>query len=217
MNRSFAALVLAPFFAMAACGGDKPPAKEPEPASTASAMASAPASTPEPMATAASTSTTEAKPEPPKATNTIVDVAMKSDDFKILVELVKEAGLVDALKGAGPLTVFAPNDAAFKKIAAKDLEALKKDKEKLAAVLKFHVVSGKVMAADAAGMNGKKAMTLNGAEAAIKVTPAKGATPAVVMIDKAKIIKTDIAADNGVIHVIDTVMMPPAAKPAAKK
>jgi uncharacterized surface protein with fasciclin (FAS1) repeats len=213
MNRSIAALALAPVFAMFACGNDAPPPQTADNAAaamTASAMPSAPPA-PEPAATAAATAAPEVKPEPPKATNTIVDVAMKSDDFKILVELIKEAGLVDTLKGAGPFTVFAPNDAAFKKIAAKDLDALKKDKEKLAAVLKFHVVAGKVMAADAMGMNGKKAATVNGAEAAIKVTPAKGKTEASVMIGNAKIIKTDIACDNGVIHVIDTVMMPPAA------
>jgi uncharacterized surface protein with fasciclin (FAS1) repeats len=108
------------------------------------------------------------------------------------------AGLVDTLKGKGPFTVFAPTDEAFAKIPKADLEALLKDKAKLKAVLTYHVVAGKVMAAD---VKAGKVKTVQGSE--LTVSTSSG-----VMVDNAKVIKTDIVADNGVIHVIDTVIMP---------
>jgi len=106
--------------------------------------------------------------------------------------------LIDTLKSAGPFTVFAPTDAAFAKIPSADLEALLKDKAKLTAVLTYHVVAGKVMAADVKAGNVK---TVQGSE--ITITTMGG-----VMVDAAKVIATDIVADNGVIHVIDSVIMP---------
>jgi uncharacterized surface protein with fasciclin (FAS1) repeats len=132
----------------------------------------------------------------------IVETAVANGSFKTLATALTEAGLIETLKGAGPFTVFAPTDAAFAKIPKAKLDALLKDKEQLKKVLLFHVVSGKVMAKDVMGMDGKKAMTVEGSEAAIKV---KGKT---VMVDAAKVEKTDIECSNGVIHVIDTVIMP---------
>jgi len=129
----------------------------------------------------------------------IVDTAKSAGTFNTLVTAVEAAGLVDTLKGPGPFTVFAPTDAAFAKIPKAKLDALLKDKAALAKVLTYHVVSGKVMAADVKpGM----VKTVEGGSLSIK---AKGGK---VMVDKAHVAKTDIAADNGVIHVIDTVLMP---------
>ena len=128
----------------------------------------------------------------------IVDTAVGAGTFKTLAAALGAAGLVETLKGKGPFTVFAPTDEAFAKIPKADLDALLKDKKKLAAVLTYHVVAGKVMAADVkAGM----VKTVQGSELTISTTNG-------VMVDKAKVIKTDIVADNGVIHVIDTVIMP---------
>jgi len=132
----------------------------------------------------------------------IVETALAAGSFKTLAAALTEAGLVETLKGAGPFTVFAPTDAAFAKIPKEKLDALMKDKEALKKVLLYHVVSGKVMAKDVIGMNGKKAKTVEGSEAAITV---KDAT---VMVDAAKVEKTDIDCSNGVIHVIDSVIMP---------
>jgi uncharacterized surface protein with fasciclin (FAS1) repeats len=132
----------------------------------------------------------------------IVETALAAGSFKTLAAALTEAGLVETLKGAGPFTVFAPTDAAFAKIPKEKLDALMKDKEALKKVLLYHVVSGKVMAKDVIGMNGKKAKTVEGSEAAITV---KDAT---FMVDAAKVEKTDIDCSNGVIHVIDSVMMP---------
>lgn len=136
-----------------------------------------------------------------KPAQNIVEVAASAGTFNTLVAAVKAAGLADTLSGKGPFTVFAPTDAAFKKLPKGALEDLLKpeNKEKLAAILTYHVIAGKVMAADVKTM---KAKTVNGAEAQITVN---GAT---VMVDKAKVTKTDIPASNGVIHVIDTVLMP---------
>ena len=128
----------------------------------------------------------------------IVDTAVAAGSFDTLVTAIKAAGLVDTLKGKGPFTVFAPTDAAFAKVPKADLEALLKDKDKLAAVLTYHVVPGKVMAKDVgAGM----VKTVQGSD--IRVATAGG-----VKVDSANVVKTDIVADNGVIHVIDTVLMP---------
>ncbi|AOW11715.1 hypothetical protein LPB72_19700 [Hydrogenophaga crassostreae] len=128
----------------------------------------------------------------------IVDTAVAAGNFKTLATALTEAGLIDTLKGAGPFTVFAPTDAAFAKVPKADLDALLKDKAKLAAVLTYHVVPGKVMASD---VKAGKVQTVQGS--AITVTTANG-----VMVDNAKVTATDIAADNGVIHVIDSVIMP---------
>ena len=132
----------------------------------------------------------------------IVDTAVSAGNFKTLVAAVQAAGLAETLKGAGPFTVFAPTDEAFAKLPAGTVEDLLKpeNKEKLAAILTYHVVPGKVMAADVAGKQ-TMAKSVQGSE--ITVNGADG-----VMVDNAKVTTADIAADNGVIHVIDTVIMP---------
>jgi len=128
----------------------------------------------------------------------IVDTAVAAGNFTTLATALKAAGLVDTLKGKGPFTVFAPTDAAFAKVPKADLDALLKDKAKLTAVLTYHVVPGKVMAADVkAGM----VKTVQGSSITVSTTGG-------VMVDKSKVTATDIMASNGVIHVIDTVMMP---------
>lgn len=128
----------------------------------------------------------------------IVDTAVAAGNFKTLATALTAAGLIDTLKGKGPFTVFAPTDAAFAKIPKADLDALLKDKAKLTAVLTYHVVSGKVMGAD---VKAGKVKTVQGSEITISTTGG-------VMVDKAKVTATDIVADNGVIHVIDSVIMP---------
>ena len=128
----------------------------------------------------------------------IVDTAVAAGSFKTLATALQAAGLVETLKGKGPFTVFAPTDEAFAKIPKADLDALLKDKAKLTAVLTYHVVPGKVMAKDVkAGM----VKTVQGSSLTI-------ATASGVTVDNAKVLKTDIVADNGVIHVIDSVVMP---------
>ena len=128
----------------------------------------------------------------------IVDTAVAAGSFKTLATALTAAGLIDTLKGPGPFTVFAPTDAAFAKIPKADLDALLKDKAKLTSVLTYHVVAGKVMAAD---VKAGKVKTVQGSE--ITVSTMGG-----VKVDKANVVKTDIVADNGVIHVIDSVVMP---------
>lgn len=128
----------------------------------------------------------------------IVDTAVAAGSFKTLATALQAAGLVDTLKGKGPFTVFAPTDAAFAKVPKADLDALLKDKAKLTAVLTYHVVPGKVMAAD---VKAGKVKTVQGSELTI-------VTMGGVKVDNAKVTATDITADNGVIHVIDTVVMP---------
>ena len=128
----------------------------------------------------------------------IVDTAVAAGQFKTLATALQAAGLVDTLKGKGPFTVFAPTDEAFAKIPKADLDALLKDKAKLTAVLTYHVVSGKVMAKD---VKAGKVKTVQGGELTVGTTGG-------VTVDNAKVIKTDIAATNGVIHVIDTVVLP---------
>ena len=130
----------------------------------------------------------------------IVDTAVSAGNFTTLVAAVKAAGLVDTLKSAGPFTVFAPTDAAFAKLPAGTVEALLKDPEKLKGILLYHVVSGKVMAAQVVNM--KTAKSVEGSPIMIM---AKGGK---VMVDNANVVKTDIACDNGVIHVIDSVILP---------
>ena len=129
----------------------------------------------------------------------IVDTAVAAGNFGTLAAALQAAGLVDTLKGKGPFTVFAPTDEAFAKIPKADLDAILADKAKLTAILTYHVVAGKVMAKDVATM--KTAKTVNGAELTIDTTSG-------VKIDGATVIKADIEAANGVIHVIDTVVVP---------
>jgi uncharacterized surface protein with fasciclin (FAS1) repeats len=128
----------------------------------------------------------------------IVDTAVAAGNFKTLATALTAAGLVDTLKGKGPFTVFAPTDEAFAKVPKADLDALLKDKAKLTSVLTYHVVAGKVMAAD---VKAGKVKTVQGSE--LTVTTMGG-----VKVDNANVIKTDIVADNGVIHVIDAVVIP---------
>lgn len=129
----------------------------------------------------------------------IVDTAVAAGQFKTLAAALQAAGLVDTLKGPGPFTVFAPTDEAFAKIPKAQLDALLADKTKLTAVLTYHVVAGKVMAAD---VKAGQVKTVQGKGLSVTTSPA-------VMVNDAKVIKTDIVADNGVIHVIDTVVLPP--------
>ena len=139
-----------------------------------------------------------------KSTNEkdIVETAVGAGTFTTLATALTEAGLIDALKGEGPFTVFAPNDDAFKKLPKETLESLLKDKEALKKILLYHVVSGNVTAKDVVKLS--KATTLSGQDVKIKVS---GKT---VKINKSKVIAADVKAKNGVIHVIDTVLMPPA-------
>jgi len=131
----------------------------------------------------------------------IVDVAVEAGSFSTLAAALEAAGLVDVLKGEGPFTVFAPTDEAFAKLPAGTVEALLADKEKLTAILTYHVVAGKVMAADVVKLS--EATTVNGA--AVKIMVHDGS----VMINNANVVAADVAASNGVIHVIDTVILPP--------
>ena len=132
----------------------------------------------------------------------IVDTAVGAGQFKTLAAALQAAGLVETLKGKGPFTVFAPTDAAFAKLPAGTVEMLLKpeNKAKLTAILTYHVVAGKVMAADVVKVTSAK--TVQGESVAVKVTGGK------VMINNAHVVTADIAASNGVIHVIDTVLMP---------
>ena len=136
----------------------------------------------------------------PAATEDIVDTAVAAKDFTTLVKAVQAADLVDTLKGPGPFTVFAPTDAAFAKLPPGTLEALLADKAKLSAVLTYHVVPGKVMAADVGNLTTAK--TVSGA--ALTIDTSGG-----VKVNNATVTATDIQASNGVIHVIDTVLIPP--------
>ncbi len=132
----------------------------------------------------------------------IVDVAAANGSFSTLVAAVKAAGLVDTLKGDGPFTVFAPTDEAFAKLPAGTVENLLKseNKDKLTAILTYHVVSGKVMAADVVKLD--SATTVQGQS--VNVTTNDGS----VMINNANVVMADVKASNGVIHVIDTVLLP---------
>ncbi|MEN9485114.1 MAG: hypothetical protein RJB37_2994 [Pseudomonadota bacterium] len=128
----------------------------------------------------------------------IVETAVQAGSFKTLVAAVQAAGLVDTLKGPGPFTVFAPTDAAFAKVPKEALDALLKDKAALTKVLTYHVVSGKVMAAD---VKAGKVRTVQGQELTLGTTGG-------VTVDNARVTAADVVASNGVIHVIDTVVMP---------
>ena len=128
----------------------------------------------------------------------IVETAVGAGQFKTLATALQAAGLVDTLKGPGPFTVFAPTDEAFAKIPKADLDALLKDKAKLTAVLTYHVVPGKVMAKD---VKAGKVKTVQGSELTLGTTGG-------VTVDAAKVVQADVVASNGVIHVIDSVVLP---------
>lgn len=130
----------------------------------------------------------------------IVETAVSAGQFKTLVTAIQAGDLAATLQGKGPFTVFAPTDEAFAKLPDGTIEALLKDKEKLVAILTYHVVPGKVTAKDVIGMNAAK--TVNGKS--FKISQTGDA----VMVDNAKVVKTDISASNGIIHVIDTVLIP---------
>ena len=149
-------------------------------------------------------------PAAPKMAD-IVDTAVGAGAFKTLAAALGAAGLVETMKSAGPFTVFAPTDAAFAKLPAGTVEELLKpeNKAKLAGILTYHVVSGKVMASTVVTMDGAKVPTVNGAQVSIKV----GADG--VMVDGAKVVTTDVECTNGVIHIIDSVILPAAAPAAA--
>ena len=149
-----------------------------------------------------STAPTPDEDKPADQAKDIVDTAVATDGFQTLVAAVKAAGLVDTLKGEGPFTVFAPTDEAFGKLPAGTLDELLKpeNKEKLTAILTYHVVPGKVLAADVVKLDSAK--TVQGAEVAIVVEDGK------VKVDEANVTATDIDCTNGVIHVIDAVILP---------
>ena len=188
---AFAAVGLAAVLALSACGDDAKDA-----ASTA-------APTTIPAAAAAETTAAAVADQP----GTIVDVAVGAGNFTVLVEAVKAAGLVDTLSGPGPFTVFAPTDQAFAD-ALKTLgitkEQLLADPAKLKTILTYHVVSGAVMAADVMKLDGQDVPTVAGPPVKVKID---GST---VMINDATVTTADIAASNGVIHVIDKVLLPPS-------
>ncbi len=135
----------------------------------------------------------------------IVDTAVAAGSFKTLVTAVKAAGLVDTLKGDGPFTVLAPTDEAFAKLPAGTVETLLKpeNKDKLVALLTYHVIPARAMAADVVKLDGKTVKSVQGSPIKVEV---EGKS---VMVNDAKVVKADIACSNGVIHVIDTVIMPP--------
>jgi uncharacterized surface protein with fasciclin (FAS1) repeats len=130
---------------------------------------------------------------------TIVDIAVQAGSFKTLVQAVQAAGLVETLSGEGPFTVFAPTDEAFAQIPAETLQAVLADKEKLTAILTYHVAPGKLMAADV--VRSTQLQTVQGQSITVS-------TEGGVRVDDANVVQTDIEADNGVIHVIDKVIMP---------
>lgn len=189
MNRKFAAAgaALSLTILLGACSTAAPASTQAAPMSASSSP------------TASSTAMSESD---------IVETATAAGDFKTLTAALKAAGLDEALKGPGPFTVFAPTDAAFAKLPEGTVETLLKDpKGQLAEILKYHVVAGEVMAADVAKMDGQKVKTVQGAELTVEVSGDK-----VVLVDAAgnrvNVIKTDITASNGVIHVIDAVLIP---------
>jgi uncharacterized surface protein with fasciclin (FAS1) repeats len=157
---------------------------------------------------AASAQTTARQAAPAK---TIPQVATEAGTFNTLVTALKAAGLVETLQGAGPFTVFAPTDAAFAKLPAGTVEALLADKAKLTAILTYHVVPGKVMAGDIVAKNGAKPGTVNGQPLDIAVRGGK------VYVNGAQVTGADVAASNGVIHVIDTVLLPTEKAASARR
>lgn len=132
----------------------------------------------------------------------IIDTAVAAGSFKTLAAALTAANLIDTLKGAGPFTVFAPSDEAFAKLPAGTVDSLLKDIPKLTAILTYHVVPGAVMASDVMKMDGQSAKTVNGAMLAISTKDG------VKLNGTTTVVKTDIACTNGVIHVIDSVLLP---------
>ena len=132
----------------------------------------------------------------------IIDTAVAAGSFKTLAAALTAAKLVDTLKGAGPFTVLAPTDEAFAKLPAGTVDSLLKDIPKLSAILTYHVVAGKVMAADVMKMDGQSAKTVNGASVSISTKDG------VKLNGTSTVVKTDIACTNGIIHVIDSVLLP---------
>lgn len=187
--------------ALSACGNSATPADtETTAADSPSAMTMTESPTADPMASGS--------PAAEAPTKDIVDTAVEAGSFTTLATALKAAGLVDTLKSEGPFTVFAPTDDAFAKLPSGTLDTLlAAPKEKLAPILTYHVVPGKVMAADVLMMDGKKVKTVNGAELTIKVDGTN-----VMLMDaaggQATVTATDVEASNGVIHVIDSVLMP---------
>jgi len=158
--------------------------------------------------TTATTTSADVAAAPAKAGADLIGTATAAGSFKTLTTAISAAGLTDALKGKGPFTVFAPTDEAFAKLPKGTLDSLLKDKEKLAAILKYHVVPGKVTAADVSKLSAAK--TLEGQDLAI-------ATKDGVTVNGAKVVQTDVMASNGVIHVIDQVLLPPTKASASAK
>jgi uncharacterized surface protein with fasciclin (FAS1) repeats len=145
-----------------------------------------------------------------QAAKDIGHTAVDAGSFKTLVAAVKAAGLVETLQGKGPFTVFAPTDAAFAKLPAGTVDALLADPKKLASILTFHVVPGKVMAADIVKAKGAKPTTVNGQPLDVVVRDGH------VLVNGANVVTADVAASNGVIHVIDTVLVPAAPAPVGQ-
>jgi len=134
----------------------------------------------------------------------IVEVAASAGTFETLLTAAREAGLVETLRGEGPLTVFAPTDSAFAKLPEGTLEAVLQDREKLRAILTYHVVAGEVTSDQVVKLD--EAETVNGEKVRVRVRDGS------VLINDARVVKADVQADNGVIHVIDSVLMPPEKK-----
>ena len=184
----------------AACGNDDDDSASDDAAATATEAAPAEESSDEAM-------DDEAMDDEAMAEGTIVETAVAAGDFTTLVAAVEAAGLVETLEGPGPFTVFAPTDEAF----AAALEALDVTAEELladpdlAAILTYHVVPGEVLAADVVGLDGEMVETVNGAAVEITVTD-----DGMVMVNEATVVTTDVQASNGVIHVIDAVLLPPS-------
>jgi uncharacterized surface protein with fasciclin (FAS1) repeats len=189
-------LAAATAIVVAACGGASSTAAPATAAPTVEATSAAPASE-APMSAAPSESAAA-------ATGDIVDVATEAGSFKTLLTAATAAGLVDTLKGEGPFTVFAPSDEAFAKLPAGTVEDLLKDPEALKAILLYHVVAGKVTSDQVVGLT--SADTVGGP--AIKISTKDGS---VYLNDTVKVVTTDIEAANGVIHVIDGVLLPPTS------
>src|SRR4051794_3720878 len=142
------------------------------------------------------------------ASENLVGVAAGNPKLTTLVSVVKKAGLVGALSGKVKLTVFAPTNAAFAKVPKATLDALAKDRARLRAVLTYHVVKGAVPASKAVALNGKSVKTLNRAAVEVRIT---GRARKSVYVNNAKVVKTDLRASNGVVHVINRVLLPPTS------
>jgi uncharacterized surface protein with fasciclin (FAS1) repeats len=189
ISRALAVLTVPVALLAAGCSDDSDTADD-------TTTTEAPATTEAPDTTEAPATT-----EAPEASGTIVDIAAGNPDFSTLVDLVGKAGLAEALSGEGPFTVFAPTNEAFAKVDAATLEALAADPTgALADVLKLHVVSGKIMAADAVAAAGTSIETLGGGKLKVEVNGGE------VTVGGAKVVTTDIVASNGVIHVLDSVI-----------